>query len=338
VSKRKRITIKDVAHEAGVSITTVSRYLNQNYDIMSEETKVRIEQVIQSLGYQPNKLAQGLKGPNRNIAVVVVNISYPFCVSIIRSISKILTVEGYNLLLCETGGDPNRENEVIRSLIAQNIGGLIIQTNGENNPLLEETARTIPVVLIDREFSISTGVNVLTNDYVASKQLTSALFQEGYQKILYVTEPLHNISTRIGRLNGYTDASKQFHKEPWIIEIERGDMAHLKSVFDLIKKVPSTEPFAIYTANGLIMFDLYPLLKESHFTVPNPMGLATFDEPDWARLITPSLTCVRHPTEEMGQYAASIILQRIKNGGTFTHHVEVIDSTIILLDSTQLHK
>ncbi len=336
MNKRKRTTIKDVARKAEVSITTVSRYLNRNYDVMSEETRKKIEEVIRSLGYQPNKLAQGLKGSSRNIAVVVVNISYPFCVSVIRSISSILTEEGYNLLVCETGGDPHREQKVIRSLEAQNIDGLIIQTDGQNTQLLEETAQAIPVVLIDREFPIPSVVSVLTNDFVASNQLTTALFQKGYKNILYVTEPLRNISTRIERLKGYTESCKQFNKKPWVIEIERGDITRLRSVIDLIETWSTTEPFTVYTANGLIMLDLYPLLKTTHFSIPNPMGLATFDKPDWAHLITPSLTCVRHPTEEMGLYAAREILQRIKDGGTFTHHVKVVDSTVILSDSTRL--
>jgi LacI family transcriptional regulator, kdg operon repressor len=336
VNKRRRITIKDVAREAGVSITTVSRYLNQNYEAMGEETRARIEEVIDSLGYLPNKLAQGLKGTSRNIAVVVVNIGYPFCVSVIRSISKVLHDEGYNLMVWESDGDPKREEEIIRSLVAQNIGGLIIQTDGENNGILAETARMLPVVLIDREFAIPNVINVLTNDQEASNQLACRLFQEGYQKIIYVTEPLHSISTRAERLQGYKEACQQFQKEPCVIQIERGDKASLKLVVDRLDGQPANYPFSIYTANGLIMLELYPLLKELSFSTPNPMGLATFDEPDWAKLTSPPLTCVRHPTEEMGQYAAISILQHIKNGGTFTHHIEVIDSTVLLSDSTRL--
>ncbi|HJV47348.1 MAG TPA: LacI family DNA-binding transcriptional regulator [Bacillota bacterium] len=338
MNKRRRITIKDVAREAGVSITTVSRYINKNYGAMTEETRQRIKNVIDSLGFQPNKLAQGLKGPSRNIAVVVVNIGYPFCVSVIRSISKVLSEAGYNLMVCETGGDPKREETMIRSLIAQNIGGLIIQTNGENNPLIEEIAQTVPVVLIDREFNIPSVVNVVTNDQEASKQLTCALFREGYQKVLYITEPLGNISTRKERLQGYTLACEEYNREPWITEIERGNTTIQQSVVHQIIGSSATSPFAIYTANGLIMLDFYPLLKATHVAIPNFMGLATFDKPDWATLITPSLTCVHHPTDEMGNFAAREILQQIKDGRTYNHHIVVIDSTVIWSHSTQLQR
>lgn len=336
MNRRQRITIKDVAREAGVSITTVSRYLNQNYESMGEETRARIKEVIHSLGYQPNKLAQGLKGSSRSIGVVVVNISYPFCVSVIRSVSKILSDAGYNLMVCETGGEKKREETMIRSLIAQNIGGLIIQTNGANNALLEEIARTIPVVLIDREFPIPQVINVVTNNHEASKNLTSALFQEGYQRVLFVTEPLSGISTRIERLNGYTKACEQYQKEPCVVWIDRENTPTLRSVVELLPSSPVTDLFAVYTANGLIMLDLYPFLKETHFASPSPMGLATFDEPDWAKLTTPYLTCVRQPTDEIGQYAAKAILDHIKNAGTLNHHVEVIPSTVIVSDSSRL--
>ncbi|WP_134699483.1 LacI family DNA-binding transcriptional regulator [Ammoniphilus sp. YIM 78166] len=336
MNKPRRITIKDVAREAGVSITTVSRYLNQNYEAMGEETRVKIKEVIQRLGYQPNKLAQGLKGPSRNIGVVVVNMSYPFCVSVIRSISKILSDAGYNLMVCETSGDPQREKGVIQSLVAQNIGGLIIQTNGENNALLEEVARTLPVVLIDREFPIPAVTNVVTNNFHASEKLTSALFHEGYQQVLFITESVAQISTRTERLNGYTHACQQHAKDPRILWIERGNQATLESVIEELLKLSRKDPFSIYTANGLIMLELYPLVKDCGIPSPRPMGLATFDEPDWVGLTVPHLTCVRQPTFQMGEYAAKKILMQIKDRNVATPHVEVLPSTVILSESSRL--
>lgn len=336
MNRPQRITIKDVAREAGVSITTVSRYLNQNYEAMSEDTRAKIKKVIQSLGYQPNKLAQGLKGPSRNIGVVVVNMSYPFCVSVIRSISKILSDAGYNLMVCETDGDPKREEATIRSLVAQNIGGLIIQTNGANNGLLEEVARTIPVVLIDREFPIPKVTNVVTNNEEASEELTAALFQEGYQQVLFVTESLGTISTRIERLNGYTHACKKFNKEPSVVWIERGNPTSLEMVIEVVANRSREVPFAIYAANGLIMLELYPLLKDTGIPSPYPMGLATFDEPDWVGLTTPHLTCVRQQTHVMGQFAARAILEQIKELSSSPLVVEVVPSTVIVSDSTKL--
>lgn len=337
MKKRQRITIKDVAREAGVSITTVSRYLNQNYESMGEETRERIKEVIDSLGYQPNKLAQGLKGPSRNIGVVVVNMGYPFCVSVIRSISKVLSEAEYNLMVCETGGEKKREETMIRSLVAQNIGGLIIQTNGKNNMLIEEIARTIPVVLIDREFRIPRVINVVTNNHETSQQLACSLFQEGYQQVFYVTERLDDISTRIERLNGYKEACKQFQIEPCVVWIERENTLSIKSILEFLPSRPTTKPFAVYTANGLIMLDLYPILTETSFASPDPMGLATFDEPDWVKLTTPSLTCVRQPTDEIGQYAALSILHNIKDVSNLKPHVEVIASIVIESDSSRLN-
>ena len=146
----KKVTIKDVAREAGVSIATISRYLNQNYSSMSEATKNRIEEVIQNLNYHPNKMAQGLKGQSRTIAVVVVNMSYPFCVSVIRSISEVLNESGYSLLVCETGEDPDKELTLLRSLVANGVDGIILQTNGKNNDVLHDLAKKMPIVLVDR--------------------------------------------------------------------------------------------------------------------------------------------------------------------------------------------
>jgi LacI family kdg operon repressor len=339
MSKRSRVTIKDVACAAGVSITTVSRYLNQQYTSMSETTKQRIEQVIRELGYRPNKLAQGLRGASRNVAVVVVNMGYPFCVAVIRALSDVLQQAGFSLMVYESGGDANRERTLLESITAHQVEGLVIQTNGANNRFLADLARTLPVVIVDRRFQIPHATNVITDNAEASEHLVDALYDQGYQRILYVTEPLDGISTRTDRLAGYEASCRRHGHEPWIAWVRRGDTESMAAAAAQLKTAAALDqPIAVYTANGLVMLELYPHLRALGLDVPQQLGIATFDEPEWAHIASPALTCVRQPTAQIGACAAQVILSARDSQGTNPPRarLRVFPSEMVLNASTQL--
>ncbi|WP_054970302.1 LacI family DNA-binding transcriptional regulator [Alicyclobacillus ferrooxydans] len=322
------VTIKDVAKAAGVSITTVSRFLNRRYDSMSVETKQRIEQVIAKLHYQPNKMAQGLKGQSRTVAVVVVNLGYPYAVAVIRSISSVLNAAGYSLLVCESSGDREQEAQLLQSLMAQGVDGIIIQTSGDNNELLERIALEKPVVLMDRQFDIPSAINVITDNQAASQKLTERLFEEGYRSVIYVSEPTEGLSTRELRLKGYETACDLSGASPDVRWVLREDPASVDALVRELAEHPPERPFTVYTANGLVMLDLYPRLVQLPYMVPTEMGLATFDEPDWVHVTSPRLTCVRQPTDEIGIAAAEAVLDRLGISEA------VLDRLGITVDST----
>ncbi|KUO97099.1 LacI family DNA-binding transcriptional regulator [Ferroacidibacillus organovorans] len=335
----KRITIQDVARAANVSVTTVSRFLNARYEAMSKETKLRIEQVIEELNYQPNALAQGLKGNrSRMIAIVVVKLSYPFCVSLIRALSNTLTPAGYNVVVCETEGDPKREADVLKTLLGQQIDAVVIQTNGDNLAELETISKSVPVILVDRKFMLSHATHVLTDNYEASLEMTNHLYAEGYQEVFYITETPNAISTRSERMQGYLDSSLRCHRPPHVAIVRRGDDTSMRLVVERIKESVSKGSVALYTANALIFHEIYPLLHHVGWTAPKKLGLATFDEPDWINLISPSLTRVRQPVSEMGTWIANLLLQQFKTGyeQPAEMHVEILPSELIKGESTRL--
>lgn len=336
MASSKRLTIADVARAAGVSITTVSRYLNERYEYMSAKTKANIAQVIRDLDYRPNAMAQGLKA-NRTklIAVIVVNISYPFCASVIRALSDVMAPAGYGLLVYDTGGDDAREKEFLLSLRSQNVDGIVIQTNGANQELLRMFAEEVPTVLLDRQFDIPGVTNVITNNQQASYQLTKELFQSGYEDVFYVTEPESGIRTREERLLGYRRACQETGHEERVAWVDKSTPQTFQEFIVRVKSEALRKPLAVYTANGLIMLDLYPLLLSLHWTVPTQLGIATFDDPDWASVTSPPLTSIRQPTEEMGRLAANVILGQVSDAeGELNHSVHTIPSQVIIRPST----
>jgi LacI family transcriptional regulator, kdg operon repressor len=338
---QRRVTIQDVARHAGVSITTVSRYLNQRYDAMSDDTKNRIAGVIAELKYQPNALARGLKSNQSGmIAVVVVNISYPYCVSLIQTLSNRLSPVGYNVHVCETGGDPKREAQILANVISKQADALIIQTNGDNNELLANIANQIPVILVDRQFNIPGTSCAVTNNQEASYQITDYLFQEGYHEILYVTEEEERISTRIERKTGYIKACRAHGKVPWVGFVDRQNLQTFADLAASIEADKHQKPFAIYTANGLLMMQLYRNLQGLLYTDrPHvPIGIATFDEPDWVGIVNPSMTCVRQPVEQIGEWTAKVVVTQIKSGKSQkrTQKVRILPSSLVIGESTRL--
>lgn len=338
---KKRVTIQDVAAESGVSITTISRYLNGRYEAMSESTRQRIQDVIREMGYRPNALAQGLKGnKSRMVAAIVVNMGYPFCVGFIRSLNQVLSPAGYNLFVSETGGDPVRERDIIRSLQAQQVDAMVLQTGGQNNDVLAEIAKSIPVVLVDREFEVENATNVLTDNFAASRELTSHLASCGYRTIQYVTEAEEGIRTRADRLRGYLVTCEELGIKPHIHVVQRGNVSTFERVSVEVQKQVALGSTAVYTANGLLMMELYPFLSALGYHVPDELGLATYDDPDWATLVDPSLTCVRQPIDEMGEYTGSVLLREMENRAELTGDSQRIElpSTLVPRKSTILLK
>ncbi|WAH36914.1 LacI family DNA-binding transcriptional regulator [Alicyclobacillus dauci] len=334
---KKRVKIHDVAERAGVSITTVSRYLNERYEAMSDATRQRIASVIEELGYRPNVLAQGLKGNRtRSIAAIVVNMGYPFCVGLIRSLNRVLSPAGYNLFVCETGGDRMRERDMIESVQAQGVDGMVLQTGGQNNDLLADIAKVMPVIFVDRYFDLPNVTNVITNNLDASRQMTDYLYRSGYKRILYVTEAEAGINTRKDRLAGYIEASGEAGVSPWVIKVDRGDQATFKDAAEALATPDLPWPRAVYTANGLLMMQLYRYVREKGFEVPTELGLATFDEPDWAGLVAPTLTCVRQPIDEMGEWTGRQLLAHLSKHlePTGQSRLEVIESGLVIGGST----
>lgn len=336
----KRVTIEEVAEATGVSISTVSNFLNGKYGSMAESTRDRIAKVVEQLNYRPNMFAQGLKGSrSRTIGLVFLNIGYPYCVSLIRALNGVFARHDYRLVVCETKEDANQEAKILESLVAQQVEAIVIQATGKNLKLIADIAKSIPVVIVDREYSVDHTLVIATNNMESSEEVTRRLFESGYHRVLFVSEPVQSVSTRSQRLEGYVKACENAGKDTWIAWTRRDDPESLGECIRNIEESNSDYPIAVYTANGLIMIELYPRLRELNLSVPHQLGLATFDNPDWALLTTPALSTVSQPILEMGEFAANKIMEALQgHQHIMPQKRRVFPSTIQMNASTQLHQ
>lgn len=309
------ITINEVARDAGVSKSTVSRYLNGRYENMSAETRERIAAVIAALDYRPNALARSLKQKRTHtIGAIVANILNPFSTSVIRGVEDYCKGAGFNLILCNADEDPLKEKEYIEMLTAKQIDGLIINTTGRNNDFIETVRKELPVVLIDRKVPEISLDTVTVNNFHGASLAVDHLFRLGHRRIALFTLPYEAISPRAERVRGFREAlgthGIEFCPE-FLVQTE----LHQETIAEKIRQMMAQDqrPTAIFGTNNLMTMGLIKALKRLSIRIPQDIAVIGFDDWDWAELIDPPVTVISQPTYDIGFQAASLLIKRIKS-------------------------
>ncbi|RFU69452.1 LacI family DNA-binding transcriptional regulator [Peribacillus saganii] len=311
----KRVTMVDVAKSAGVSKSTVSQYLNKRFDYMGEETKLRIEQAIEKLGYQPNIVARSLKQKRTStIGVIVANILHSFSTQVIRAIEDTCRDNDFHVIVCNADDDPVTEEKYIQMLLAKQVDGMIIFPTGGNLNLYHSMVqRNYSVVFVDR---IIEGVNIdvfLLDNENASYLAVKHLAEHGHSRIGIVTPSLERkITPRIERINGFKLALNKFGLplETGYIKSMDVDKLHvgLKEMFSL--PVP---PTALIASNDLSLYEVVKFAKESGIQIPSQLAVVGIDNVPFATVFEPSLSVFAQPAFEMGNKAAELLLKRIEH-------------------------
>jgi len=311
----KKITIADVAKHAGVSKSTVSQYLNQRFDYMREETKERIEDAIEKLGYRPNILARSLKQKSTTtIGVIVANILHEFSTQIIRAIEDVCNERDFHVIVCNADDNPDKEKKYIDMLRAKQVDGLIAIPTGENVSLYQDLVKeNFPFVFIDR---LIEGVDidaVLLDNEKASYLAVESFIKHGYSKVAMLAPSLHsNITPRIERLNGYKKALEQYQvplNEEYLVNCEISEM---QQVLDRLLHLQHP-PNAILAGNDLVLYEVLAYSKKLNIQIPDDVALIGIDDVSYAEVFSPALTTIAQPTFEMGEKAANILFEKIQN-------------------------
>ncbi|OXT16635.1 LacI family transcriptional regulator [Bacillus sp. OG2] len=312
----KKVTMADVAQLANVSKSTVSQYLNKRYDYMAEKTKLRIEEAIAELGYQPNAVARSLKQKKTStIGVIVANILHAFSTQVIRTIEDISNENNYHVIVCNADDDPVKEQKYIEMLRAKQVDGLIIFPTGGNIDLYQSLVQAnFPLVFMDRivpEVKVDT---LLLDNPQASRLAVNHFIEKGYRRIGMITTSLiNNLTPRIERMEGFKQALIErgipVHDE-YIAGAEVEQIKdHLQEMFSL--KEP---PEALLAGNDLALMELLLFAKENNMAIAEQVALIGIDDVSFAKIYQPTLTTVKQPAIEMGKKAAALLFERIENG------------------------
>lgn len=314
-----RATIADVAREAGVSKATVSRFLNHRDTLLTPDIAARVEVAIAALAYSPSPMAQGLKrGRSRLIGLVVADVTNPFSVAVLRGAEKACQQAGYLLMLFNLGNDSRRESEAIKALTAYQVDGFILNTLGGDAGAAAEAARHgKPVVLVDRRHHDMQADFVSIDNAGAVLLGARHLVAAGYRELLFVSEPIKNVSSRMEREAAFrsfvSDAAEDIASlHGSTFECTDDDSAGLDKALQSLRQRAEGRLPAVISSNAVVTLRVVAAMARLGWRLGADLGLVGFDETEWSPFIGPGLSSIAQPTDELGRLAAGCLIERLK--------------------------
>lgn len=308
---KSSVTIKNVAEYAKVAISTVSRVIN-NKDRVSPNTRKKIFEAIEALGYVRNNFAAAIKtGSTRFIITMVPDIINEFYTAVICGVESIASEKGYYTLVYTTNDLHSKELDVFIGELNHIVDGVILIPSSANSELYKNINK--PIVLIDRDVIGSEMYSVCIDNYRGASLLIDELIQNGHSKIAIITGP-RDFNVGIDRLRGYVDMLSQNFiplKEEYMLF---GNW-YQEDGYRLTNKLLELEdsPTAIFAANNLLCIGCVECLIDHGLTIGKDISLVGFDDSLIARYLGPGITGIRRATNEMGQIGAEMLLSILSN-------------------------
>lgn len=335
----KKTLLEDIAKQLNVSKTLVSMVINGKGDAygISKKTQEKVLAKAGEMQYTPNVFARALRtGKSNLIALIVADISNPFYSNIAKYIEKELALKGYNLMICSTDENLQREEALISLFAEQNmIDGLIIATTNTSGQLfMKEKLRRFPIVFIDRYLPDIKSNYVVANNYQGSFELTELLINKGCKNILALNITPSHISSLTERVSGYKDAlvkHQLLFKKDNLVEISFNNIKDDVKKY-LTKRLKNGRDFdAIYTLNNHIATACLSVFNEIGFDAQKEgLLFASFDDISLFDFVKPHIISVSQPLEQIGIEAANLALQLIDDKTTDSEYKKIVLPTSII--------
>lgn len=310
----KQTTIQDIAIALNTTASTVSRALN-NHPKISEATKKLVWETAKKMNYQPNVLASSLRrGKANTIGMIVPRINRHFFSNVITGVESVLNPAGYNLIICQSDENLEKEKENIKTFISNRVDGVLMSLSVETKSVLHLEKlkdRHIPLVLFDR-ISDNIEVHKVENDDVSGAfDLTSHLLEQGYRNFMWVGGPRTSNIYR-NRYAGYAKALLEYKLNPDKMTVFEGKPA-LDVALNFMNEylIDNKLPDVIFAASDYMAIGIIQSIEEHGYKVPDDVAVAGYSNEPFAALISPKLTTVEQFSEEMGRAAAKLLLDEI---------------------------
>ncbi len=328
-----KFNIKDVARKAGVSISTVSRVINES-KIVKPETHEKVMKAIDELGYKPNAIARSLKIKNtKTIGILIPDISNQFYPEVVRGIEDIANMYEYNIFLCNTDQDKEKEIQYFDVMAEKQVDGVVFIGN-EVSPELYKKFKTygIPIILIGTDHEAIPSVTI--DNVGASRAIMKYLIKKGHRRIGIITGKHYDPVTYGTRMEGYKKALEE-NEIPFLEELVIEGGYRFKSGYEGAKKFMDMEepPTAIFVANDEMAIGAMRAALEQGIAIPDELAIVGFDNIDMAGKVFPALTTVAQPMYEMGAIGMRV-LTKILNEETLETEKIVLNYSILERESS----
>lgn len=342
--KEKKVTIRMVSEQANVSKTTISRFLNGKFEYMSEETKEKIQKVIDELNYRPNRLAMGLKSKKSGLmGVIVADITNPFSSILVKGVNDACTENEYDVIIANSDDDPKKERDYIFSMIDRQVEGIIINTSGGNDELIAQLiSEGIKIVVADRVINSNIVDTVTTNNEDVTREMTQIIYNEGFEKVAFFSKSIENNTTRSRRHNSFLEESKNYQDSPEeLVHIMPENADDDLFVNELLKFIRQNKEYkkAILAVNGVMVLNMLNAINKLGLKIPEDIGICGFDDWGWAGVIGEGISVISQPSYEIGYKSAGLLIERLKseNKDIKPRYIE-LEATIKLRGSTRIKR
>lgn len=330
----KKATIKDVAKETGLSLGTISKYINGGH--VKEKNRIVIEKAIKNLGYQVDTYARAMiTKKTKTIGLVIPEFNNLFYASISQELEKSLDKYGYGLVVRESFYDKDKEKQSIEWLLSRRTDAIVIAPVGTDGSEYEYLKQySIPTVFVDRIIPNLNYEFAIVNNKEIAEDVINYLIDNGHERILMVAAS-EGLYTADERVKGYKEAYKKHnleYSEDLIVRLtEKVDDAY-NSLKKIIKK--RNDFTAIFTANYTCMIGLIFALNELRISIPDDLSIVGFDDIVFTKIYRPKLTIVNQPIEDMMETVTKRIITLI-NEKEHKYQINNFRCSFTINDSTR---
>ncbi|SLN21046.1 LacI family DNA-binding transcriptional regulator [Roseisalinus antarcticus] len=313
----RAVTLKDIARETGVHVSTVSRALDPRArDSLTVEVVKKVNETAQRLGYRPNRLAAGLRTKRtRTVGLIIPDITNPLFPPIVRGVESILEPLGYVSIIVNTDGRQDRERSQMQVLLEHGVDGVVhaaMERDASHYTDLQD--RNVPIVTVNRRLDVDGLPSVVNDDAEGIHEMFRLLYEAGHRRIAHIAGP-PTISTGVERLAAFREAAKAFGvsvPDAYIVESEKFlfEEGHRCAAKLMALADP---PTAILAANDGLALGAIQLLRDRGLGCPEDVSVTGFNNSDVLSLVPPGLTTVGVDKTGIGKASATLLISRIDN-------------------------
>ncbi|MDH7912172.1 LacI family DNA-binding transcriptional regulator [Winogradskyella sp. SYSU M77433] len=336
--KKRIITLKEIAKKLNLSISTVSRALNNHPDI-SEETKKKVNDLATSLNYIPNIFAKGFRSHKSNIiGVIVPNITHYFTTTLIRGIIEEASLQGYRVIVSESNNDVNKQTEMLNTMLQFGVDGVLMSISKMTRDVddILKVLNTIPLILFDKASNKIPCTQVVINEEEAAYNVVEHLINTGKKRIAIIKESEYSYNSE-KRYEGYLRALKENSIEiddKIILSVDDISMRQGKRMTNVLLTLKE-KPDAIFAITDTAAIGVIKTLKKINIKIPEDIAVVGFSNSLNSLIIEPKLTTVDQPGQKIGSTAVKYLIEEINNPNEIQVNKTIeIKTNLIIRDSS----